>query len=70
MVITKTLSSGEQVEVTSVSGAGTPGRSPYFSVFGTPQNVVDFLTEERIPEQKIKGATYTSNSELCVLYCK
>lgn len=56
---------GAYVEVTAARATG-PGN--YRSVFGTIQAVLDFLTENRIPMANVIGATYTSNTELNVLY--
>jgi hypothetical protein len=56
---------GQTINVNVIKATG-PGN--YRVVVGTPQAVVDYLTENRIPEQKIKGSTFTSSSELCVLF--
>lgn len=68
MVSQKTLG-GDFVQVTEAKATGgTPGGGVYRVVYGIPQAVCDFLTENRIPMQKVIHANFTSNAELAVLY--
>ncbi len=60
----KTLA-GQYVEVTATRATG-PGN--YRSVFGEIQAVLDFLTENKIPMSSVIGVTFTSSTELNVLY--
>ena len=62
---------GQVITLTEVSATAKPaGGGSYYTIFGTLQVVVDFLTSNRIPINNIITATFTSNTELCVLYRK
>lgn len=66
MVQIKTLG-GELLEVASSKATG-PGT--WYTVIGLPQGVIDFLTENRIPQSNVMGTTFISATSLAVLYHK